>query len=90
MFQLLNKSNDLFNQDDVSFLDALSAHAAIALENAFLLKESLEKKELEKELEVAGGIQKRLLPADSPDIEGFELLGLCSPCEAVGGAPFSV
>ena len=85
VFQLLNKADDLFNQDDVSFLDALSAHAAIALENAFLLKESLEKKELEKELEVAGGIQKRLLPADSPDIEGFELLGVCSPCEAVGG-----
>jgi len=85
VFQLLNKVDDLFNQDDVSFLDALSAHAAIALENSFLLKESLEKKEMEKELEVAGGIQKRLLPDDSPDIEGFELLGVCSPCEAVGG-----
>lgn len=85
VFQLLNKTDGLFSQDDVSFLDALSAHAAIALENAFLLKESLEKKELEKELDVAEGIQKGLLPADSPEIEGFELLGVCTPCEAVGG-----
>ncbi|MCK4771573.1 MAG: SpoIIE family protein phosphatase [Candidatus Latescibacteria bacterium] len=85
VFQLLNKTDGLFSQDDVAFLDALSAHAAIALENAFLLKESLEKKELEKELDVAEGIQKGLLPADSPEIEGFELLGVCTPCDAVGG-----
>lgn len=85
VFQLLNRKDGLFSQDDVAFLDALSAHAAIALENAFLLKESLEKKELEKELAVAEGIQKGLLPADSPEIEGFELLGVCTPCEAVGG-----
>ena len=85
VFQLLNKLDGLFSQEDVTFLDALSTHAAIALENAFLLQESLEKKELEKELEVAGGIQKQLLPADSPEIEGFELLGDCTPCETVGG-----
>ena len=85
VFQLLNKLDGLFSQDDVTFLDALSAHAAIALENAFLLQESLEKKEMEKELEVAGGIQKQLLPSDSPEIEGFELLGSCTPCDSVGG-----
>jgi serine phosphatase RsbU (regulator of sigma subunit) len=85
VFQLLNKADGLFTQEDVAFLDALSAHAAIALENAFLLQESLEKKELEKELEVAEGIQMGLLPEDSPDIEGYELLGSCTSCEAVGG-----
>lgn len=85
VFQLLNKADGLFSQEDVTFLDALSAHAAIALENAFLLQESLKKKELEKELEVAEGIQVGLLPEDSPDIEGYELLGSCTSCEAVGG-----
>lgn len=85
VFQLLNKKDGLFTKKDVNFLDALSANAAIAIENAFLLKVSLEKQALEKELEVAAEIQKRLLPAGPPDIEGYELMAICTPCDEVGG-----
>ncbi len=88
VFQLLNKADGVFTAEDVSFLDALSAHAAIALENAFLLQESLVKRELEKELEVAESIQKRLLPAEPPDVEGYEFVGVCTPWESVGGDSF--
>jgi len=85
VFQLLNKRDGLFNDEDVVFLDALSDHAAIAIENAYLLQESLAKQALEKELEVAGGIQKRLLPSEPPEIEGWDLLAECIPCDEVGG-----
>jgi serine phosphatase RsbU (regulator of sigma subunit) len=85
VFQLLNKEEGLFTDEDVSFLDALSAHAAIAIENAFLLQESLDKAELEKELEVAEGIQQRLLPSEPPEVEGYEFAGICTPWESVGG-----
>lgn len=85
VFQLLNKEDGVFIDEDVSFLDALSAHAAIAIENAFLLKESLAKREMEKELEVAESIQQRLLPSEPPDVEGYEFSGVCTACESVGG-----
>ncbi len=85
VFQLLNKATGPFDQGDVDFLNALSAHAAIAIENAFLLQESLAKQAMEQELEVARGIQQRLLPVESPWVEGYELIGLNTPCEAVGG-----
>jgi len=85
VFQLLNKQDGSFTDEDVAFLDALSAHAAIAIENAYLLQESLAKQAMEKELEVAGSIQKRLLPTDPPEIEGWDLSAECIPCEAVGG-----
>ncbi|MFO7768894.1 MAG: PP2C family protein-serine/threonine phosphatase [bacterium] len=85
VFQLLNKEGGPFEQGDVEFLDALSAHAAIAIENAFLLKESLRKEALEREMEVARSIQQRLLPEEMPDVEGFEFVGLNTPSEAVGG-----
>jgi len=39
VFQLLNKSNGAFDNDDVSFIDALSSHASVAIENAHMAQE---------------------------------------------------
>ncbi len=39
VFQLLNKNQGSFDTDDVSFIDALSAHASVAIENAHMAQE---------------------------------------------------
>ncbi len=39
VFQLLNKKQRCFDDDDVSFIDALSAHASVAIENARIAQE---------------------------------------------------
>jgi K+-sensing histidine kinase KdpD len=39
VFQLMNKKHDCFDADDVSFIDAFSAHASVAIENARLAQE---------------------------------------------------
>jgi K+-sensing histidine kinase KdpD len=39
VFQLLNKNEGSFDNDDVSFIDALSAHASVAIENAHMAQE---------------------------------------------------
>jgi K+-sensing histidine kinase KdpD len=39
VFQLLNKNQGSFDDDDVSFIDALSAHASVAIENAHMAQE---------------------------------------------------
>ena len=39
VFQLLNKNQGCFDNDDVSFIDALSAHASVAIENAHMAQE---------------------------------------------------
>ena len=39
VFQLLNKNHGSFDTDDVSFIDALSAHASVAIENAHMAQE---------------------------------------------------
>jgi sigma-B regulation protein RsbU (phosphoserine phosphatase) len=88
VFQLLNKADGPFAHEDIDFLDALSSNAAVAIENAFLHEESLRKQALERELEVARDIQQRLLPIEAPAAEGYELLGMNTPCEAVGGDYF--
>lgn len=66
-------------------LDTLSAEAALAIENARLYREALEKAKFEQELRVAAGIQQALLPPASRQGAFFTTAGLSVPCRSVGG-----
>jgi K+-sensing histidine kinase KdpD len=56
VFQFLNKSNGIFTEEDASFIDALSVHAAIALENAHLAQEMMKNERLSTVGRMAGTI----------------------------------
>lgn len=86
VIQLLNKSTSTrFDKEDEDFLLKLSGHMALALENARLHRESLEKQRMEKELALARDIQRSLLPDSPPVVPGFELAVGYEPCFEVGG-----
>ncbi|TKJ35090.1 hypothetical protein CEE39_01380 [bacterium (candidate division B38) B3_B38] len=74
-----------FTPADERLLSSFANQAAVALENARLYKESLEKERMEKELELAATIQRNLLPLKTPEIEGFDISALNTPCRQVGG-----
>lgn len=59
--------------------------AAIALENAYLHRQALEKERLERETELAADIQRRLLPESVPQVDGLEIAGWNQPARTVGG-----
>jgi K+-sensing histidine kinase KdpD len=46
VFQLLNKKEGSFNNEDISFIDALSAHASVAIENARMAQEMVQNERL--------------------------------------------
>jgi phosphoserine phosphatase RsbU/P len=83
--QLLNKKKGSFSDEDTDFLLTLSGHMALALENAQLHQQLIEKERMEKELALARGIQRSLLPESTPNVEGFDVALLNEPCYAVGG-----
>ena len=86
VIQLLNKvPGGRFSEDDADFLTKLSGHMAMALENARLHKEVVEKQRLEKELALARGIQRSLLPESPPIVPGYEIAVMNEPCFEVGG-----
>ena len=86
VIQLINKQpNGAFTADDQDFLDKLSGHMAMALENAQLHRTALEKQRIERELEMARGIQRSLLPDAPPIVPGYELAVANQPCYEVGG-----
>ena len=88
VLQLLNKQNGAFGEADLRFLDAISDHMAIAMENARLHMEMIEKERMQRELQLGREIQSRLLPQAPSDVPGTELAAMTLPCFEVGGDYF--
>lgn len=79
--------SDVFNEEDLEVLNVLMTQAAISIENATLAKDMVEKKRLEREMELAQQIQTAILPKNY-DNPHFEIAGLMQPAEEVGGDYF--
>ena len=75
---------------DVDFLTILSNQAVIALENARLFQEALEKQRIEDELKVARQIQNRLLPKQISHLPRYQIFGFNRPSREVGGDYYDV
>jgi len=74
-----------FDDDDIKAISAFADYAAVALENAKLIAESIEKERLEKELDLAREVQYKILPASVPVYKNFEISALFVPAFEVGG-----
>jgi sigma-B regulation protein RsbU (phosphoserine phosphatase) len=75
---------------DVELLETLCDQASVAIENARLYLETIEKHKMEQELEVAREIQRRLLPKAFPEIRGIKSHGVNVPSKHVGGDYYDV
>jgi sigma-B regulation protein RsbU (phosphoserine phosphatase) len=86
VFQLLNKrGGEAFTADDAAFLDALSVHAALAIENARLVAQEREKIRIEGELRAAREVQMGMLPKTLPLVAGYEFAAATLPAREVAG-----
>lgn len=79
------KTSRIFEEEDSKPVGTFAGFAAVALENAKLLEESIEKERLEKELDVARAVQYKILPQKNPEIENLEITSLFVPAFEVGG-----
>ena len=81
---LNKKTNDkLFIEEDRKLLETLSAPAALAIRNAKMAKEMVEKNKIQKEVEIVGEIQKSLLSQNKK--EDFPIAGINIPAKVVSG-----
>jgi sigma-B regulation protein RsbU (phosphoserine phosphatase) len=66
-------------------LETLATEAAIAIENARLYRETIEKARLEQEMRIAAVIQQALLPNGRFSTPHFDLAAATLPCRSIGG-----
>lgn len=74
-----------YNPEELALLSVIANQIAVGLDNIRLVRENVEKKVIEEELEIARRVQSQLLPSDSPVISGYQLTASTVPSRHVGG-----
>ena len=77
-----------FSQNDFVVFKSITEQSAFALYNAIIYSEANEKKRLDHDLAIARDIQRILLPAEAPIVNGFEISGVNVPARQVSGDYF--
>ncbi len=85
VIQLLNKLHGTFSIEDEVFLQSLTVHIAIALENAKLHAQLVDQQRIRTELALARQIQQNLLPRPPERWERYRIAAAAEPCFEVGG-----
>jgi len=68
-----------------SALDTLAGEAAVAIQNANLYRDKLEKSKMEQEMRIAAEIQQALLPQPRVSLGYAEAAAASIPCRSIGG-----
>jgi phosphoserine phosphatase RsbU/P len=74
-----------FSETDFQLLASFANQAAVAMENARLYVEALEKERLDQELKVAAEIQEAILPESFPEHPKLDISALTLQSRTVGG-----
>ncbi|MDZ7288325.1 MAG: SpoIIE family protein phosphatase [candidate division KSB1 bacterium] len=77
-----------FDQFDRDMLQAFANQAAVAIDNARLWQESIEKELLAQELRVAHDAQMKLLPKRMPSLPNLDIAAIAITANEVGGDYF--
>jgi serine phosphatase RsbU (regulator of sigma subunit) len=74
-----------FEKDEVETIAILAGQAALAIENARLFEQQVEKERLARELAIAREVQRRLLPQEIPVLDGISMAASSVSAQEVGG-----
>ncbi len=77
-----------FSDDDLDLLSSLAAQASMAVENARLHEEQVQRKELERDLEFATQVQLGFLPKSRPNLPDYTFGDYYEAALSVGGDYF--
>ena len=72
-------------QFEVSLLQAIAAQAAAAIVNARLDEEAARAWTMRRQLRLAGEVQRQMIPANPPQIDGLDIAATYVPCFELAG-----
>ena len=74
-----------FTTDDLKLLWGVSNQAAIAMENARMLEDTVVRARLKRDLELATQVQLSFLPRQLPKVPGYDFYALYQAAQEIGG-----
>jgi len=83
---LTDKENfENFTEDDQKTITVFAAQIATNIEHIFRIADEVERRRMDKELEIASVMQKKLVPSGIKSISKFEVVGSYFPAKEVSG-----
>ncbi len=82
----VKEQEDIYNK--IQFITTITNIIAVALENKRLFKRQLEQETLKREMNLAGTVQRMLIPDELPSGQGYELDAIYQPHLNIGGDYF--
>jgi serine phosphatase RsbU (regulator of sigma subunit) len=79
------EKGSLLSSSTRAALETLATEAAVAIENARLYRETMEKARMEQEMRIAAEIQQALLPSSGRVGSYFAAAAASLPCRSIGG-----
>lgn len=79
------KSGKFYTREEIDLLRTLANEGAVALQNASLVEENVQKSRMDEELKIARDIQMSMLPDQPPEMKGFRIAAKSYPAREVGG-----
>jgi sigma-B regulation protein RsbU (phosphoserine phosphatase) len=79
------KSGKFYRREDINLLNVLANQGAVAIENARMVAEVVEKERMEEELSIARDLQISMLPAECPQVAGYRIAAYSMAAREVGG-----
>lgn len=79
------RGQSIFTASDEKLLMSVARQAAVAVENARLHQQVLDKERLEHELQLARNVQASLIPSQTPKIPGWDFAAYWNPAREVAG-----
>ncbi len=83
-----DETRSSFTRSEFDLVRSVADQAAYSLHHAQIYRQLTEKKRLDHDIEVAREIQRILLPASAPQVEGFNCAALNIPAREVSGDYF--
>jgi len=74
-----------FDQEDIQLARAVASQCAVAITNAKLYAEAIEGARIAEQMRLAGLIQRKMIPAEAPQLPGLDIAATYVPCFDVGG-----
>lgn len=90
VMQVLNKKRGVFERGDEALGGVLAAQCAIALQRTLMMQQVIEGEKLRREMETARALQMSTLPAQMPQVEGYDLYGTFQPADLTGGDTYDL
>jgi sigma-B regulation protein RsbU (phosphoserine phosphatase) len=87
---LKRAENQFFQDEDFLHLRTFAEYASITIDNLYTYLEVLEKRQMEREVDIAAEIQQKLLPSGIPELRAASVAVHSQPARGVSGDYYDV